>query len=75
MKTNTKIKIEEALKNAESYIEEMKVWDDKKLSKHLDLFRKQMQMAYDQGNHEAFELLQEYERQVLRSRMLLNFGD
>ena len=31
MKTNTKIKIEEALKNAESYIEEMKVWDDKKL--------------------------------------------
>jgi len=75
MKTNTKIKIEEALKNAESYIEEMKVWDDKKLSKHLDLFQKQIKMAYDQGNLEAFELLQEYERQVLRSRILLNFGD
>ena len=75
MKTNTKIKIEEALKNAESYIEEMKVLDYKKLSKHLYLFQKQMQMAYYHGNLEAFELLQEYERQVLRSRMLLNFGD
>ena len=39
MKTNTKIKIEEALKNAESYIEEMKVWDDKKLRNILIYFR------------------------------------
>ncbi len=75
MRTNTKIKLNEALENAEIYIEEMKTWNDKKLSKHLDLFQKQMQMAYDQGNHEAFELLQEYERQVLRSRMLANFKE
>jgi hypothetical protein len=75
MKPNTKIKNEEALKNAESFIEEMKVWDDKKLSKHLDLFQKQMQMAYDQGNREAFELLQEYERQVLVSRIGANFKE
>ncbi|HAQ19650.1 MAG TPA: hypothetical protein DCR40_10530 [Prolixibacteraceae bacterium] len=75
MKTNTKIKIEEALKNAECYIEEMKAWDDRKLSKHLDLFQQQMQVAYNQGNHEAFELLQEYESQVLRSRMLANFKE
>ena len=75
MKTNTKIKLEEALKNAESYIEEMKTWDDKKLCKHLDLFQKQMQMAYEQRNHEAFELLQEYERQVLVVRMQANFKE
>jgi exonuclease VII small subunit len=75
MKTNTKIKFEEALKNAESYIEEMKTWDDKKLCKHLDLFQKQMQMAYEQRNHEAFELLQEYERQVLVGRMRANFKE
>jgi len=75
MKTNTKIKFEEALKNAESYIEEMKTWDDKKLCKHLDLFQKQMQMAYEQRNHEAFELLQEYERQVLVGRMQANFKE
>lgn len=75
MKPNTKIKHEEALKNAESFIEEMKTWDDKKLRKHLDLFQKQMQLAYDQGNHEAFELLQEYERQVLASRIRANFRE
>jgi hypothetical protein len=38
MKNNTKIKIEEALLNAESYIEQMKGWDDKKLIKHLELY-------------------------------------
>jgi hypothetical protein len=75
MKTNTNIKYEEALKNAESYIEEMKTWDDKKRCKHLDLFQKQMQMAYEQGNHEAFELLQEYERQVITSRIQAAFKE
>lgn len=75
MRHTQKIKLSEALDNAESYIEEMRTWDDKKLCKHLDLSQKQMQMAYDQGNLEAFELLQEYERQVLVSRMLHNFGE
>lgn len=69
MKSNTNIKLQDALQNAERYIEEMKTMDDKKLSKHLDLFHEQMQMAYQQGNHEAFELLQEYERQVIISRL------
>jgi hypothetical protein len=57
MKTQ-KTKMKDALQNAEKYIIQMKTWDDKKLVKHLDLFRQQMQMAYDQGNYEAFELLQ-----------------
>jgi len=72
MRTNKNIKLEDALQNAERYIEELKAMDDKKLSKHLDLFRQQMQMAYDQGNHNAFELLQEYERQVIISRLIKN---
>ena len=73
MKTNKNIKLDDALQNADRYIEELKAMDDKKLSKHLDLFRQQMQIAYDQGNHKAFELLQEYERQVIISRMKKNF--
>ena len=69
MSTNTKIKLNDAIQNAERYIEQLKAMDDKKLSKHLDLFRQQMQKAYEQGNNEAFELLQEYERQVIISRL------
>lgn len=73
MKSSTNIKLQDAIQNAERYIEKMKTMDDKKLSKHLDLLRQQMQMAYQQGNHEAFELLQEYEQQVIKSRLLKNF--
>lgn len=43
MKTNTQIKYEDAIANAEAYIEQMKAMDDQKLSKHLDLFRHQME--------------------------------
>ena len=68
MKTNTKIKLEDALENAENYIEQMKSMDDKKLSKHLDLFRQQMEKAYEQKNETAFELLSEYEKQVIIAR-------
>ncbi len=69
MKSNTKIKLEDAIKNAEQYIEQMKKMDDKKLSKHLDLFQIQMEKAYKQKNEEAFELLSEYERQVIIARL------
>ncbi len=64
MKSNTKIKLEDAINNAENYIEQMLLMDDKKLSKHLILFRIQMEMAYKQKNFEAYELLYEYEKQV-----------
>jgi hypothetical protein len=73
MSTNTKIKLNDAIQNAERYIEQMKAMDDKKLSKHLDLYRQQMQKAWEQGNYAAFDLLQEYERQVIISRMEANF--
>lgn len=68
MKSNTRIKLDDAIKNAEKYVEEMKKMDDKKLSKHLELFRIQMQKAYETNNHEAFSLLYEYEKQVIIAR-------
>jgi len=68
MKNNTKIKIEEATGNAEQFIEQMKLMPDAQLSKHLDLFRQQMEKAYKQGNKTAFQLLCEYERQTIIAR-------
>lgn len=68
MKSNTKIKIEEATENAEFFIDQMKSMPDSKLSKHLDLFRQQMDKAYQQGNKTAFELLSEYEKQTIMAR-------
>lgn len=70
MKSVAKIKIEEAKKNAESFIQQMTYFDDKKLEKHLDLFQKQKAMAFKQQNHEAFELLDLYEWQVIQARVL-----
>ena len=69
MKNTTQLKLEDALLNAESYIEQMKTMDDKKLYKHLDMFREQMEQAHKQGNKEAYELLCEYERQTIIARL------
>ncbi len=68
MKTNTKIKLEDAIKNAERYIEEMKLMEDKQLEKNLSLFRVQIEMAYQQKNYGAYELLYEYEKQIIIAR-------
>jgi hypothetical protein len=68
MKKTTQIKYEDAIANAEAYIEQLKTMDDRKLAKHLDLFRQQMEIAYKTNNHAAFELLCEYERQVIEAR-------
>ena len=69
MSKATQHKLKDALLNAEKYIEQLKQMDDKKLSKHLDLFRQQMEMAYQQNNKEAYELLYEYEKQVIEARL------
>ena len=69
MKSKTNIKLKEAFDNAETFIAQMKTMDDKKLSKHIDLFRQQMEMAYKQRNTEAYELLTEYERQTIIARI------
>ena len=68
MKSNTEIRLEETKENAELFIEQMKLMPDAQLSKHIDLFRQQMEMAYRQGNKTAFELLSEYENQTIIAR-------
>jgi hypothetical protein len=68
MKANNP-KLNDALKNAEQYINQLKAMDDKKLSKYIDLFREQQQMALAQGKIEAYDLLSEYERQTIVARV------
>lgn len=75
MKSNTKIKFEDAIKNAARYIEQMQLMDDKQLPKNLDLFRQQMEMAYNQKNYEAYELLCEYETQVIKARVNRDYAN
>jgi hypothetical protein len=70
MNKTTLIKLNEALQNKEAFIQQLKSMPDSKLSKHLDLFRQQMEMAYKQKNHVAYELLAEYEQQVFEARLL-----
>ena len=75
MKRNTEIKLREALVNAEMFIEQMQQMDDRKLSKHLDFFQQQMQMAYKQKNELAYNLLSEYEKQTVEARVNKNFSN
>jgi hypothetical protein len=75
MKTNTKIKLEDAIKNAARYIEQMQLMDDVQLSKNLDLFRQQIEIAYKQKNYEAYELLCEYEIQVIKARVNKDYAN
>jgi hypothetical protein len=66
------IKLKEAQENREEYIGIMEGWDDKKLSKHIDLFREQRAMAYKKGDEGTMILLDEYEGQVIAARMRKN---
>ena len=75
MKSNTSIKLEDAIKNTARYIEEMQLMDDKQLSKNLDLFRQQIEIAYNQKNYEAYELLCEYETQVIIARVNKDYAN
>ncbi len=69
MKSTTTAKLAEAIAHAETFITQMQQMDDKKLSKHLRLFQQQMQMAYEQKNHAAYQLLYEYEQQTIVARL------
>ncbi|MBP7478095.1 MAG: hypothetical protein KA797_06190 [Chitinophagales bacterium] len=69
MKSTTTLKYEEAIAYAEVFIQKMEGMDDHKLSKHLDIFRQQMERAYAQKNEEAVRLIQEYEEQIIQARM------
>jgi hypothetical protein len=63
-----KQKLEEAITNRETFINQMRQWSDSKLEKHLDLFRQQLEMAYNQKDEDAISLLTEYENQVINAR-------
>ena len=69
MNKTTNVKLNHAFQNSDAYIKQLTSMPDSKLSKHLDLFRQQMQMAYEQKNYQAYELLVEYERQVFMARL------
>ncbi len=69
-KKTTKLKLQDALTNAQDYIAQMSQWDDKKLERHLTLFMQQKEMAYKANNQQAVELLQQYEEQVITARLL-----
>lgn len=69
MKDKTSKKMEEAISNAEKFIQQMERMDDRKLSKHIDLFRQQIEKAYKEKKYPAFELLSEYERQTINARI------
>lgn len=72
MNRTTRLKLKEAKANAEKFIEQMKGMDDKKLSKHIELFRQQMEIAYKKGDTAAIELLTEYEWQTIVARVEKN---
>ena len=72
MNTTTKHNLQDAKDNAEKYIEQMKTMSDKKLSKHIELFRLQMEKAYKDKNFEAYELIFEYEKQTIEAGVSKN---
>jgi len=73
MNPHPSIKLKEAIANRNEYISIMAQWDDKKLSKHIDLFQQQMQKAYNDKNEAAYLLLSEYENQTIEARDMKNF--
>ncbi len=73
MKSAQILKFEDALMNAEKYIHRMSKWSDKKLERHLDLFRIQKEMAWKDKKWDAYELFCLYEDQVIQAR-LIRFG-
>jgi predicted solute-binding protein len=69
MKSTQLIKLEEAINRADEFVRIMSRWNDKKLEKHLDLYREQKTLALKANKMEAFELLCEYEDQVILARL------
>lgn len=75
MRRTTDIKLDQAITRSEEFISRLEEMDDKKLSKYLDLFRQQMEIAQMQQNETAYRLLAEYERQTITARLRRNFGE
>ncbi len=71
-RTNTEKELEATIINADKYIAKKVKLNDRTLSKHIDLIREQMQIAYKQRNKAAFALLCEKERQTITARLIKN---
>ena len=69
MKTAQQMKLEDATRNEDKYIKQMSRWSDKKLEKHLNIFRIQKRIAWKEKKFEAYKLLCLYEDQVILARL------
>lgn len=71
MSSPQRIKLQTAIAHRNAYIEALTKMGDHKLSRFIDLYREQMQMALKAGNTSAYELLCEYEAQAISARLRL----
>lgn len=70
MLSNTQQALLEALTHKALFIQQMRKFSIKRLDTHLDLVREQMLMAYKNQQHKEYELLLEYESQIISAKFL-----
>jgi uncharacterized protein YehS (DUF1456 family) len=58
------------INNRETFVEEMLLMDRKKLEKNYNLVLKQLKIAYETKNNNAYEILYEMENQILEALVL-----
>ena len=74
MKKKPKTALEDAIMNRKKYVWQMMKMDDEKLSRNIECFREQLEMAHKQNNREVFELLSEYIEQTSIARIMKRFA-
>ena len=62
-------RLQECIQNREHYIAQLCTMRDTTLARKIDLIQQQIEMAHEQKNDEALELLLEWERQVIAARL------
>ena len=55
---------------SEKNIQQISKHSNEKLGRRLDIIREQIELAFKQKNYPAFELLLEWERQTIESRLI-----
>ena len=63
------IRLQECIQNREQYILQLCGMRDVTLARKIDLIHEQLQMAHEEKNSDALELLQEWLRQVIAARI------
>ena len=69
MKTLINPSLDITILNRDDFTRQLSEMDDEQLQQQLEIFHDQMEMAYEQRNLETYELLQEYEQQIISSRL------